>query len=82
MLTLARSEPQPVDRFPEVFIIPLTYPDDFVLLSNGLGFSTTANQLWVFQLVALGPDNRILWYLGDTWKRVKSNVGPHLWYPL
>lgn len=51
---------------------PFNYPDDFVLLSNGLGYSTTKPALG-FAAGGLGPDNRILWYLGDTWK-VKSNL--------
>ena len=37
------------------------------LVSNGLGFSTT-KQAFGFPAGGLGPDNRILAYLGDTWK--------------
>jgi len=51
---------------------PFNYPADFVLLSNGLGFSTTKPALG-FPAGGLGPDNRLLLYLGDTW-RVTPNL--------
>jgi hypothetical protein len=50
---------------------PFNYPDDFVLLSNGLGFSTTKAALG-FPAGGLGPDNRISFYGGDSWK-IKPN---------
>jgi Carboxypeptidase regulatory-like domain len=50
---------------------PLNYPADSVTVANGLGFSTTKQALG-FPAGGLGPDNRILAYLGDTWK-IKSN---------
>jgi hypothetical protein len=50
---------------------PFNYPADFVLLSNGLGFSTTKAALG-FPAGGLGPDNRVLLYLGDSWK-IKPN---------
>jgi hypothetical protein len=50
---------------------PYNYPDDFVLLSNGLGFSTTKPALG-FPAGGLGPDNRVLLYAGDSWK-IKPN---------
>jgi hypothetical protein len=50
---------------------PLNYPDDFVLLSNGLGYSTTKAALG-FPAGGLGPDNRISFYGGDSWK-IKPN---------
>jgi hypothetical protein len=50
---------------------PYNYPDDFVLLSNGLGFSTTKAALG-FPAGGLGPDNRIMFYGGDSWK-IKPN---------
>jgi hypothetical protein len=50
---------------------PFNYPADAVVVANGLGFSTTRQALG-FPAGGLGPDNRILVYLGDTWK-VKSN---------
>jgi Carboxypeptidase regulatory-like domain len=57
--------------FPGGITNPFNYPADFVLLSNGLGFSTSKPALG-FPAGGLGPDNRILLYLGDTWK-VKPN---------
>lgn len=50
---------------------PFNYPADFVLIANGLGYSTTKPALG-FPAGGLGPDNRILLYLGDTWK-IKRN---------
>jgi hypothetical protein len=50
---------------------PLNYPDDAVVVANGLGYSTTKAALG-FPAGGLGPDNRILLYLGDTWK-IKPN---------
>jgi hypothetical protein len=46
---------------------PLNYPADSITVANGLGFSTTKAALG-FPAGGLGPDNRILLYLGDTWK--------------
>lgn len=50
---------------------PYNYPADFVTLGNGLGFSTV-NPALGFPAGGLGPDNRILLYLGDSWK-IKPN---------
>jgi len=50
---------------------PFNYPADSDTLANGLGYSTTKAALG-FPAGGLGPDNRILLYLGDTWK-IKSN---------
>jgi Carboxypeptidase regulatory-like domain len=50
---------------------PLNYPADDVVVANGLGFSTI-NPALGFPAGGLGPDNRILVYLGDTWK-IKGN---------
>jgi len=50
---------------------PLNYPADSVTVANGLGFSTTKAALG-FPAGGLGPDNRILFYLGDNWK-IKPN---------
>jgi hypothetical protein len=47
-----------IGTFPGGASNPLNYPDDFVLLSNGLGFSTTKAALG-FPAGGLGPDNRI-----------------------
>src|ERR1022692_139010 len=46
---------------------PYNYPADAVTIANGLGYSTTKPALG-FPAGGLGPDNRILLYLGDTWK--------------
>jgi Carboxypeptidase regulatory-like domain len=46
---------------------PLTYPANFVLLGNGSGFSTEKPSFG-FPAGGLGPDNRISWYIGDSWK--------------
>jgi hypothetical protein len=51
---------------------PFNYPaDGGYVLGNGLGYSTTKAALG-FPAGGLGPDNRILLYLGDSWK-IKSN---------
>ncbi len=50
---------------------PLNYPADSVTIANGLGFSTI-NPALGFPAGGLGPDNRMLLYLGDTWK-IRSN---------
>ena len=46
---------------------PFNYPADSVTVANGLGYSTTKAALG-FPAGGLGPDNRILLYLGDSWK--------------
>jgi hypothetical protein len=51
---------------------PLTYPSNFVQLGNGSGFST-AKPSFGFPAGGLGPDNRISWYVGDSWK-IKKNL--------
>src|SRR3984957_7716553 len=52
---------------------PLNYPaSGGYTLGNGLGFSTTKSALG-FPAGGLGPDNRMLLYLGDSWK-VKPNL--------
>jgi hypothetical protein len=50
---------------------PLNYPADFDLIGNGLGYSTTKAALG-FPAGGLGPDNRISFYGGDSWK-IKPN---------
>jgi Carboxypeptidase regulatory-like domain len=45
----------------------LNYPANFVLLGNGQGFSTEKPSFG-FPAGGLGPDNRISWYVGDSWK--------------
>jgi hypothetical protein len=65
-ITAAASGP-----FPGGASNPFNYPADFVTVANGLGFSTIHPALG-FPAGGLGPDNRILAYLGDTWK-IKGN---------
>jgi hypothetical protein len=50
----------------------LNYPAQNVLLGNGLGFSTT-QPAFGSPAGGLGPDNRVYWYVGDSWK-IKPNV--------
>lgn len=50
---------------------PYNYPADFATLTNELGYSFTDPSLG-FPAGGLGPDNRVLLYLGDTWK-IKGN---------
>ncbi len=58
--------------FPGGYTNPLNYPaDGGYTLGNGLGYSTSKAALG-FPAGGLGPDNRILLYLGDSW-RIKSN---------
>lgn len=51
---------------------PFNYPADSDTLANGLGYSTNQAALG-FPAGGLGPDNRILLYIGDTWK-VRHNL--------
>jgi hypothetical protein len=51
---------------------PLNYPANFVLLGNGQGFSTEKPSFG-FPAGGLGPDNRISWYIGDSWK-IRPNL--------
>ena len=46
---------------------PLNYPADSITITNGLGYFTNQPALG-FPASGLGPDNRILVYLGDSWK--------------
>jgi hypothetical protein len=57
--------------FPGGAANPLNYPVQQVILGNGQGFSSEKP---AFGLPggALGPDNRVSWYVGDAWKW-KSN---------
>ena len=58
--------------FPGGSANPLNYPaDGGYTLGNGLGFSTSKAALG-FPAGGLGPDNRVLLYLGESWK-IKSN---------
>ena len=51
---------------------PLNYPATNVTLGNGIGFFSVKH---AFGLPAggVGPDNRLSWYIGDSWK-VKPNL--------
>ena len=51
---------------------PLNYLANFVFMGNGQGFSSEKP---AFNLPGggLGPDNRIQWYVGDSWK-IRSNL--------
>ena len=57
--------------FPGGSANPLNYPADSITMGNGLGFATTKPS-FQFPGGGLGPDNRILTYLGDSWK-IKPN---------
>src|SRR4029077_18033736 len=50
---------------------PLNYPADSITITNGLGYFTSEPALG-FQAGGLGPDNRVMTYLGDSWK-IKPN---------
>ena len=50
---------------------PFNYPADSVTVANGLGFSTTKAALG-FPAGGLGPDNRVLFYFGDSWKIIPN----------
>ncbi len=50
---------------------PLNYPVDLVILGNGQGYSTP-NPALGFKAGRLGPDNRLGFYIGDTWKVLKN----------
>lgn len=50
---------------------PMNYPADSITIANGLGYFTNEPALG-FPASGLGPDNRILLYLADSWK-IKSN---------
>jgi hypothetical protein len=50
----------------------LNYPANFVLLGNAAGYSTEKPSFG-FPAGGLGPDNRISWYVGDSWK-IRPNL--------
>jgi hypothetical protein len=51
---------------------PLNYPADNVILGNGQGFSSEVSAFG-FPGGGQGPDNRVLLYVGDSWK-VRPNL--------
>jgi hypothetical protein len=60
------------NAFPGGASNPLNYPATNVTLGNGIGFSSEKP---AFGLPAggLGPDDRVTWYAGDSWK-IKPNL--------
>jgi len=50
---------------------PLNYPASTVLLGNGQGFETE-HPSFGFPFGGLGPDNRISFYIGDSWKALRN----------
>ncbi|PYX46984.1 MAG: hypothetical protein DMG79_15035 [Acidobacteria bacterium] len=55
---------------------PLNYDVQAITLGNGIGFAT-AQPAFGFPAGGLGPDNRIAFYVGDSWK-VKHNLNLEL----
>src|SRR5262249_51942195 len=55
------------NTFPGGASNPLNYPVQLVIMGNGQGFSSEKP---AFNLPGggLGPDNRLSWYVGDSWK--------------
>ena len=51
---------------------PLNYPVEQIIMGNGLGFGTELKSFG-FPAGGLGPDNRLAFYGGDSWK-FKSNL--------
>ena len=51
---------------------PLNYDVSGITLGNGIGFATS-QPAFGFPAGGLGPDNRIAFYVGDSWK-VQSNL--------
>lgn len=66
------SNATPFNVFPGGAANPLNYPVTTVSMGNGEGFSTTQSAFG-FPGGGQGPDNRISWYFGDSWK-VRSNL--------
>ncbi len=54
----------------------LNYDVQAITMGNGIGYST-ANPAFGFPAGGLGPDNRIAFYAGDSWK-IKSNFNIEL----
>jgi hypothetical protein len=46
---------------------PTSYPIEYALLGNGVGYST-AEKSFGYPAGGYGPDNRLEWYVGDAWK--------------
>jgi hypothetical protein len=67
----APTNATPFNIFPGGASNPLNYPADSVTLGNGQGFSSE-KAAFGFPGGGLGPDDRVSWYIGDSWK-VKPN---------
>jgi hypothetical protein len=63
----ASSSATTFNTFPGGASNPLNYPVTNVAMGNGVGFSTT-QAAFGFPGGGQGPDNRISWYFGDSWK--------------
>jgi hypothetical protein len=61
------STATPANTFPGGGGNPLNYPVTTVVLGNGEGFSS-AKSAFGYPGGGLGPDNRLSFYLGDSWK--------------
>jgi hypothetical protein len=46
---------------------PTSYPIQYANLGNGIGFPTS-EKAFGYPAGGYGPDNRVEWYIGDTWK--------------
>jgi Carboxypeptidase regulatory-like domain len=57
--------------FPNLAANPLNYPVTNVNMGNGQGFATL-HPSFGFPAGGLGPDDRLSWYIGDSWK-IKPN---------
>jgi hypothetical protein len=69
--TIVNGNPVTTDcignAFPGGNANPLNYPADLVFMGNGQGFSSE-KPAYGLPGGGLGPDNRIQWYVGDSWK--------------
>jgi len=68
----AAANATPFNVFPGGASNPLNYPANNVTLGNGQGFSSLQSAFG-FAGGGLGPDNRISFYFGDSWK-AKPNL--------
>jgi len=66
-VSLAEMSAAAAGPFPNGTANPLNYPADNVMVANEQGYSTGVSAAG-FPAGGFGPDNRILLYLGDTWK--------------
>ncbi|HKW18016.1 MAG TPA: carboxypeptidase regulatory-like domain-containing protein [Terriglobales bacterium] len=66
------SNATPLNTFSGGAANPLNYPVENVTLGNGVGFFSV-KPAFGFPAGGVGPDNRLSWYFGDSWK-VKPNL--------